>query len=143
MAPAHLFESHRSTAYFERTSTLYVNSGYRYIDPSGSGYRITVGSQLAIRALGHEELFGDLSTSFWYRKGNVRLTGMFGGLVRVTEPNVGSDRLRLNVGMAADVDLGGFQPGVHVRIPVDNNVTNGIKPTFGLHMAYLFQSSQK
>ncbi|MBI5265622.1 MAG: hypothetical protein HY851_00155 [candidate division Zixibacteria bacterium] len=141
--PAVAYESHRLLAFMHDVTQVSAGGGYRYVSRTGSGFRIIGGGQLAIPSEGDAELFGDLATNFWLQADKVRLMATFGGLVLITESGYDfGDRILLNLGLAADLTLGSWQPGIHFRMPLDDNVNKVMNSVYGIHVTYLFPSSK-
>ncbi len=142
--PSQYISSHRFLAYVNKVLTISSNWGYRYVPNSGFGLRATLGGQLAIPDRGNKEFFGDLATNFWYRTQNVRFMIGLSSLCLLTESDIDfTDRLLTSVSFSADITMGQVEPGIHVQLPIGDNLSESINNMYGVHIAYHFPTGDR
>jgi hypothetical protein len=138
--PSQYISSHRFLAYLHKVMQISCSSGFRYVDPSGIGIRVTGGGQFAAPSQGGDaELFGDLVTSLWYQGKVVRVGTGLSSLVLITESNIDfTNRLLTTFNATADFAAGNWSPGLHVQMPIGENLTDEVGIIYGLHLSYFF-----
>jgi hypothetical protein len=111
----------------------------------GGGLQISRTNQYRLRLLllptlmvpnsGDPELFLDMNTEFWITSRHVRAgIGLYDRYF-VTESEHSFDaRNELQTGLSFNAAIGTFHPGIHFRIPLDQNVKNVIDFTYGLNL---------
>ena len=81
------------------------------------------------------ELFGDYSIQAGYQFNRVSLLGGLTGRGWFTETGL-ANRFIDQFGFAASYAAGDFIPGVHFRVPLDDNLSNYVDFIFGINVGY-------
>lgn len=81
------------------------------------------------------ELFGDYSVQAGYQANRATVLGGLSGRGWLTESDL-SNRFIDQLGFAASYTFGNFIPGVHFRVPLDDNLSNYVDFIFGINVGY-------
>lgn len=86
------------------------------------------------------ELLLDYSAQVGYEGGQVHVIGGLTGrfLASSDDGNIG-ERTVHQLGVAANLALNNVRPGIHLRLPIDDDLNNIIDLVFGLHLAVLLK----
>ncbi len=142
--PHQYISSSRFMSYLHKVIQLSAAGGYRYVNNSGFGFRVTAGGQLGIPNQGDPEVFGDFNTCFWYQGNSLRVGAGLSTLAQVTESDIDfGDRLLTTVNFFGDLKAGQWSPGAHLQIPVGDNLSRGVDLIYGLHLSYFFRVTEK
>jgi len=130
----------RWEAFLHEVASVRAAVNYRYAAPTGLvvGFRlapvlwIDVGESLADDV----ELFGLYGAHAGYEAANVAVVGGFSGRAIITEEDADlGERTFHEFVLAASYGLGRWWPGLQMRVPLDEDLTDTIGPAFSLSLA--------
>lgn len=128
---------HRFEAYFPDLITIYGSGGIEHFFPSGTNYGVTVGGALMIPTEdgGDSELFIDYSVQFKFPLDQFELGAGFAGRMLATEGDLSfGERTIHQLGVMGNMHFGNFRPGLHLRIPLDDDLTEVLDYVYGFNL---------
>ncbi len=118
--------------------TLSAQGGYKYISPSGAGFRFMLGPTLFAPRDGERELWADFGTHVLFQSSQFTFGGGFAGrflaAARGADNIDFSERFVNRLEFAWAVTLGQVRPGFHLQAPLDDDQKEDITLTYGLDL---------
>jgi len=130
----------RLEAFFPKILSITGMANVHHVDKSGFAIRLRGGPSLLINTDKDEfedasELFIGYSAQLGYESEPVSVIGGFTGRASLTEEDVDySERSVHQLGFAASFGLGTVRPGVHLRLPVDEDMKDTMDFVLGFHL---------
>ena len=129
----------RNEAFLPDVTTIYGRA-YRNVRRT-TGFRTAFQSGATVMIPDHEsadaQLFFDYRADAGFDTGIFSLAGGLTGRMNLTDEfDDFSDRYRHHLHALATLKLGGFEPGVHFKIALDENIRELIDYTFGIHIQF-------
>lgn len=130
----------RLEGFYTDMAALAGGIGYKHTYSSGTRIGINVGLvNLIMTDDDDPELLFDYNAEFWQPVGKFNLAAGISGRMILTEDNIDfGRRTEHQFGLATNVDLGRFRPGAHLRIPMEEWLTNIVDFIYGVNFAYEF-----
>ena len=131
----------RLEAFLPDALAVLVAPNYVYANASGFGVRVRLGPSLIVNTDEDEfsdrtEVFGLYGAQLWYGTGRVRVGAGFTGRVTFTEEGANlRERTVHHVGAALIGDLGDVRPGLHFKVPVDEDFGDFLNYVVGLSLS--------
>ena len=129
----------RFEAFFPDVLTINASGGYQRTTASGLNYELNVGGELMIPTEdgGDSELYIDYNAAFWVPFEKLSLGGGFTGRLIATEGDLDfGERTVHQLGLAGNYDAGSLKPGVHLRLPLDEDLTDILDFVYGFSLTY-------
>lgn len=128
----------RLEGFYTDMAALAGGIGYKHTYSSGTRIGINVGLvNLIMTDDDDPELFFDYNAEWWQPAGKFNVAAGISGRMILTEDNIDfGRRTEHQLGLAANVDLGKFRPGAHVRVPMEEWLTNIVDFIYGVNVAY-------
>jgi hypothetical protein len=129
-------------AYGEDLLTIRGTAGYRYRSPSHLGLRVAVRPSFVAPVgnnQGDSELFLDYGIKGGYETERASFGMVFNGRALVTESG-GSlgERTVHELGLGGSMTFGRFRPGVIVRLPLDDELSQALNYSVGVRLEVAF-----
>jgi len=132
----------RLEAFLPDTLSVMTLANYRYRDQSGFALKLRGGQSLLFdtsRYGGGAELFISYSAQAGYESERFSILGGVTGRALLTEENASfAERSIHQLGFNASVGLGKVRPGVHFRLPLDDDLKNVIDSVLGVNLGVQF-----
>jgi hypothetical protein len=127
----------RWEAFLPKVSTLKLDVGWRESEPTTPLVaQLTLGSVAMVPDEGDTELLADYSAFVGLNAGCFEGGGFFGGRFIMTEdPGEFSERFVNFCGLTSRLKLGAIEPGVHVRLNLDDDLNDLVDYTYGFSLA--------
>ncbi len=129
----------RFEAFIPDLMTLSLRLGFLQTLESGLNYTVNIAAAWMIQTEvgGDSELFADYNAYIWLPAKKVKLGCGLAGRIWVTQEH-GSigERTTHQLGFAGNYDFGIFTPGLHLRIPLDSDLTEELDYVYGFSLAY-------
>ncbi len=89
---------------------------------------------------GDSELFGDYNVAFWFPMQTVKFGIGGSGRIIVTEDDLSmGERTIHHARLAANFNAGSFKPGIHIQIPIDEDLSDLVDYSYGVSFTYLIK----
>ncbi len=137
-------EYDRFEAFLPDNLSVMTLTNYRYRGPSGFALKLRGGPSLLIYTgkdnLGDDvELFISYSAQAGYESERFSVVGGVTGRALLTEEGGGFDERSVHqLGFNASVGLGKARPGVHFRLPLDENLKDTLDAVAGINLGVQF-----
>ena len=136
-----LADHNRVEAFVPDWVSILLVPNYVYDSPSGFSVRLRLGPSLLVVTEKEEfsdrvELFGLYGAQLRYQARQVRVGAGFTGRLIVTEEEAHfEERSVHHVGGALIGDLGTVRPGLHLKVPVDEELGDGLDYVVGVSLS--------
>lgn len=128
----------RAEAYIPDVFTVLGRVNYHRTSASNIVFRLRGGPTLWLDtgdAIDETEFFLDYSAQVGYEGALISLIGGVTGRLIISEEDLDlGERTVHQLGAAASLNLGTVRPGVHVRFPLDDNLSQAIDFVYGIHL---------
>jgi len=130
----------RAEAFGNKVFTITGKGNYYRKAASNMVVRLRVGPTLFLDTgngnfVGETELLLDYNAQVGYEGAQISLLGGFTGRLVVTQEDSDfGERTIHQLGAAASLNLGTVRPGIHVRLPLDNDLKDTIDFVYGLNL---------
>lgn len=134
----------RAEAFGSKVFTITGKGNYYRKAASNMVVRLRVGPTLFLDTgrgnfVGETELLLDYNAQVGYEGAQISLLGGFTGRLLVTESDLDlGERTFHQLGAAASLNLGVVHPGIHFRLPLDDDLKDDIDFVYGLHLGFHF-----
>lgn len=134
----------RLEAFFPKVLTITTMVNVHQIDQSGFALRVRGGPSLLINTDNEfdddTELFIGYSAQAGYESERLSFLGGVTGRAILTEPNLNfSERSVHQAGFAASAGIGKLRPGLHLRLPLDENLKDSLDFVLGFTLGIQLQ----
>ena len=130
----------RFEAFLPDLTTLALGGGVRLTPDNGFAVDADVNGNLMIASDADNELFIDYSVAAWMVGENIQGGLGFTGRWLMTESDLSFGEATVHqIGVFANYDLGKFQPGVHFRVPLDDDLSDIVNFTYGVNLTVEFE----
>jgi hypothetical protein len=130
----------RFEAFVFDVTTLSGGGGYRLRSESGFGFDVDVNGNLFLPADGDNELYLDYNLTFWALLDQFKGGIGFAGRWWTTQDGLDFGEATVHqLGMLGSYDFGQFRPGLHLRVPVDDDLSDILTFTWGISLTAEFE----
>ena len=129
----------RFEAFLPDLLTISLGGGFYHMLESGINYSLNVDGVLMKPTEDDidSELFINYNVTFWFPFEKINLGTGFAGRLIATESDLDfGERTVHQLGFAGNYDFGSLKPGIHFRIPLDDDLTDLLNYVYGFNVTY-------
>jgi len=132
----------RFEAFFPDILTLTAGLGFEIEAQSGIEYLINFDGAIMIptEGEGDSELFLDYNFAIWFPLEQINFGAGFAGRLLATESDLDfGERTFHQFGFTGNYKTGNFKPGIHFRVPLDDDLTEIVDYVYGINLTYIIE----
>ncbi len=129
----------RFEAFIPDLFTVSAGGGYHQISENGTKSAFDFDASLMIPTEnGDAELFVNYNLALWVPSGDLNFGIGFAGRLIATEGDLDfGERTVHQLGLSGNYNSGSFKPGIHFRIPLDDDIADIVDLTYGVDFTFM------